>query len=125
MTNYTAQQWSFQFNISLVNVNKSTGNFELVTFTEKVLKGKLHFLCILKVPTGFIYNYQFHSANLTVSTQRHHFLPEMKLFASMNIFITPYHLKILHATCLRHNPFQIQLFLLFLLQIMRFLKKIC
>ena len=31
--------------ISSVNVTKSTGTADLVTLTEEILNGKLHFLC--------------------------------------------------------------------------------
>ena len=41
----TTQKWSFLLRISSVNVTKSAGNCDLVTFTEDILNGKLHFLC--------------------------------------------------------------------------------
>ena len=34
-----------KFSSSSVNVAKSAGTADLVTFTEEILKGKLHFLC--------------------------------------------------------------------------------
>ena len=37
------KKWSFQLRIPLVNVTKSAGTAELVTFTEEILNGK--FLC--------------------------------------------------------------------------------
>ena len=39
------KKWSFLLRISLVNVTKSAENCGLVTFTEEILNGKLHFLC--------------------------------------------------------------------------------
>ena len=36
---------SFPLWISSVNVIKSAGTADLVTFTEEILNGKLHFLC--------------------------------------------------------------------------------
>ena len=36
---------SFPLRIFSVNATKSTGNANLVTFTEEILNGKLHFLC--------------------------------------------------------------------------------
>ena len=40
------KKWSFPWRISSVNVIKSAGN--LVTFTDEILNGKLHFLCSAK-----------------------------------------------------------------------------
>ena len=39
------KKWSFQLQISSVNVAKSAGNCGLVIFTEEICNGKLHFLC--------------------------------------------------------------------------------
>ena len=39
------KKWSFLLSISSVNVTKYAGNCGLVTFTEEILNGKLHFLC--------------------------------------------------------------------------------
>ena len=36
---------SFPLRISSVNVTKSAGNWDLVTFTEEILSGILYFLC--------------------------------------------------------------------------------
>ena len=48
------RKWSFPLRISSVNVTKSLEIADLVTFTEEILVGKLHFLCsicwTLKVP---------------------------------------------------------------------------
>ena len=38
---------SFPLRISSVNVTKSAGHADLVTFTEEILNGKLNFLCSL------------------------------------------------------------------------------
>ena len=43
--NFSAKKWSFSLSISSVNVTKSAG--ALVTFTEEILNGKLHFLAVL------------------------------------------------------------------------------
>ena len=40
----TAQKNKFSIKVSSVNVNESSGNCDLVTFTEEVLNGKHHFL---------------------------------------------------------------------------------
>ena len=42
------KKWSFTLRISSVNVPKSAVIADLVTFTEKVLNGKLHFLCSVR-----------------------------------------------------------------------------
>ena len=39
------KKWSFPLRISLANVNKSAGNYDLVTFTDDILNVKLHFSC--------------------------------------------------------------------------------
>ena len=39
------KKWNFPSRISAVNVTKSAGNCDLVTFTEEILNGKLHNLC--------------------------------------------------------------------------------
>ena len=39
------KKWSFPLRISSVNVTKSATT-DLVTFTEEILNGKLHFLCV-------------------------------------------------------------------------------
>ena len=39
------KNWSFPLRISSVNVTKSAVPADLVTFTEEILNGKLHFLC--------------------------------------------------------------------------------
>ena len=39
------KKWGFPLSISSLNVTKSAGNCDLVTFTEEILNGKLHFLC--------------------------------------------------------------------------------
>ena len=39
------KNWSFPLRIFSVNVTKSVENCCLVTFTEEILNGKLHFLC--------------------------------------------------------------------------------
>ena len=44
------KKWSFPLRISSVNVTKSQETADLVTFTEEILDGKVHFLC----------NYGFH-----------------------------------------------------------------
>ena len=41
---YTVQKMKFSFKVSSVNVIKSQFTGDLVTFTEEVLNGKLHFL---------------------------------------------------------------------------------
>ena len=41
----TAQKMMFSIKDSSVNVNKSEETADLVTFTEEILNGKLHFLC--------------------------------------------------------------------------------
>ena len=45
------KKWSCLLRISSVNVTKSAENCGLVTFTEEMLTGKLHFLCSV----NFIY----------------------------------------------------------------------
>ena len=50
---FTAQKWSFPLRISSVNVTKSAENCGLVTLTEEILNGKLHFLCSVKVTCWF------------------------------------------------------------------------
>ena len=44
LPNSLHKNWSFLLGISSVNVAKSPGNCGLVTFTEEILNGKLHFL---------------------------------------------------------------------------------
>ena len=39
------KKWSFPLRISSVNVTKFAVSLDLVTSTEKILNGKLHFLC--------------------------------------------------------------------------------
>ena len=39
------KKWSVPLMISSVNVTKSAVSADLVTFTEEILNGKLHFLC--------------------------------------------------------------------------------
>ena len=39
------KKWSSPLRISSVNVAKQQGTVDLVTFTEEILNGKLHFLC--------------------------------------------------------------------------------
>ena len=39
------KRWSFLLRISSVNVTKQQETVDLVTFTEKIFNGKLHFLC--------------------------------------------------------------------------------
>ena len=41
----TTQKWSFLLRISSLNVTKPQFLADLVTFTEEMLNGKLHFLC--------------------------------------------------------------------------------
>ena len=50
---YTVQEISFPFMISTLNVTK-TVETDLVTFTEKSLNGKLHFLCSAITGTQFL-----------------------------------------------------------------------
>ena len=50
---YTLQEISFPFMISTLNVTK-TVETDLVTFTEKSLNGKLHFLCSAITGTQFL-----------------------------------------------------------------------
>ena len=60
---HPTQNWSFPLMISLVNVIIA----DLVTFTEEILNGKLHFLCSVKVYrlpttiTGYSYDRYLHS----------------------------------------------------------------
>ena len=43
---HCTKNWSFPLRISSVTVTKSAGNYAyLITFTEEILNGKLHFLC--------------------------------------------------------------------------------
>ena len=42
------KKWSFPFRISSVNVNNPQETADLVTFTEEILNGKLHFLCSVR-----------------------------------------------------------------------------
>ena len=49
------KKWSFPLRISSVNMTKSTGNCGLVTFTEEILNGKLHFLCSVGSSTPLTY----------------------------------------------------------------------
>ena len=42
------KKWWFPLMISLVNVTKFQKTADLVTFTEEILNGKLHFLCSVK-----------------------------------------------------------------------------
>ena len=39
------RKWSFPLKISWINVTKSAGTADLVTFIEEILNQKLHFLC--------------------------------------------------------------------------------
>ena len=39
------KKWSFPLRISSINITNSAANCGLVTFTEKILNGKLHFFC--------------------------------------------------------------------------------
>ena len=50
---YTAQKMNFLLRISSVNVITSAGNCGLVTFTEEILNGKLHFLCSAMIIQGY------------------------------------------------------------------------
>ena len=45
LTQTLHEKWSFPWKISSVNVTKSAVSWGLVTFTEEILNGKLHFLC--------------------------------------------------------------------------------
>ena len=46
------KKWSFPLRISSVNATKSAGNWDLVTFTEEIHNGKLHF-CVLVTTTSY------------------------------------------------------------------------
>ena len=51
--NNTAQKWRFPLRISSVNMTKSGGSADLVTFTEDILSGKLHYFFLCSVnPCG-------------------------------------------------------------------------
>ena len=39
-------KWSFPLSVSSVNVTNSQESSGLLTFNQKILDGKLHFLCI-------------------------------------------------------------------------------
>ena len=49
------KKWSFPLRISSINLTKSAGNCDLVTFTEEILHGKFHFLCSVSF-CGFLYS---------------------------------------------------------------------
>ena len=56
--NTNSQNMKFSFKGSSVNVIKSAGNWDLVTFTEEILNGKLHFLC-----SDTVFCYKKHKRN--------------------------------------------------------------
>ena len=41
------KKWSFPLRISSVNMTKSRGNYDLVTFIKEILNGKLYILCVI------------------------------------------------------------------------------
>ena len=103
---------------------------DLFTFTNEILNRKLHFLwrvrfIMLSKLYWLVSSTTVLSNNSIVNTEPSFYFWNETTCFYQNVFIILYHLKILHATCLRRNPFQIQLFLLFLLLIMRFLEKKC
>ena len=50
------KKWSFPLKSSSVNVTKSPFTADLVTFTEDIFNGKLHFLCsVFRTNTPFLY----------------------------------------------------------------------
>ena len=64
------KKWSFLLRISLVNVTKSQETAHLVTFTEEILNGKLHFLCSVRASpwnimqnTLILHYFSFYSPN--------------------------------------------------------------
>ena len=49
----TAQKMKFSNRISSINVTKSSGHCNLVTFAKEILNGKLHFLCSAHSDPGY------------------------------------------------------------------------